>query len=213
MGHRLEEEPMARPPRGSRPPLTRAVVLEEARALLREEGPSGLSLRKLAARIGVTAPALYAHVEGKDALLAAIAQEEFVVLTERFVALDIADPVARMRAQAQIYVDHARSRPALFDVMFLYRPEWPAQEVAPSLPAASKAFDVAFAAVQDAHATGRIVIDPLVASLALWAAVHGLATLLAAGPGFDPATEATLVETTIDAMLRGLTTDPSPDPT
>jgi TetR/AcrR family tetracycline transcriptional repressor len=50
-------------------PLDRATVLREAFALLDERGFSGLSLRSLADRLGVQAPAFYWHFSSKAELL------------------------------------------------------------------------------------------------------------------------------------------------
>lgn len=49
-------------------PLTRQRVLEAALSLIDQEGLEGFSMRKLGARLGVEAMALYNHVENKRAL-------------------------------------------------------------------------------------------------------------------------------------------------
>jgi AcrR family transcriptional regulator len=43
-------------------------IVRAARALLEEEGPSALTMRRLGERLGVRAPSLYKHVSGKDEL-------------------------------------------------------------------------------------------------------------------------------------------------
>jgi TetR/AcrR family transcriptional regulator, tetracycline repressor protein len=50
-------------------PLDRSVILREAFATLNEAGLEGLTLRRLASRLGVKAPALYWHFKSKQALL------------------------------------------------------------------------------------------------------------------------------------------------
>lgn len=54
--------------------LDRAAVVEAAIALADEQGLERVTLRRLAARLGVTAMALYRHVPGKDALLDGMAE-------------------------------------------------------------------------------------------------------------------------------------------
>jgi TetR/AcrR family tetracycline transcriptional repressor len=56
-----------------RTPLDRAMVIDEAFALLREHGLAALSMRKLAQRLSVQAPALYWHFKDKDELLGLMA--------------------------------------------------------------------------------------------------------------------------------------------
>lgn len=55
-------------------PLDTRRVVDEAVALLDDDGLDGLSLRKLAARLGVRQPTLYWHIPSKAALVAAIAE-------------------------------------------------------------------------------------------------------------------------------------------
>ena len=47
-------------------------IVRAARALLEAEGPSGLSMRRIAAKLGIQAPSIYKHVPGKNELEAAI---------------------------------------------------------------------------------------------------------------------------------------------
>lgn len=57
---------------GQRAGLTREAVLDQARALLAEEGASALSMRALARRLDVTPNAIYSYVQDKNALLDAL---------------------------------------------------------------------------------------------------------------------------------------------
>ena len=111
----------------------------------------------------------------------------------------------RSRGHADAYVAHARSEPALFEVMFLFRPDWTPQPLVTELPAASKAFTIAAAAVEEAMATGALrADDPLKVSIALWAAAHGAATVLLAGIALGDEYESLVVATLIDNLVRGL---------
>jgi AcrR family transcriptional regulator len=51
------------------PPLTRERIVEEAVALLDEEGPGRLTMRRLAERLGTGSTTLYWHVQTKDDVL------------------------------------------------------------------------------------------------------------------------------------------------
>jgi predicted RNase H-like nuclease len=61
----------------TRPPLTRDRVVAQAVALADEQGVAGLSMRALAARLGVEAMSLYHHVANKEALLDAMVDAVF----------------------------------------------------------------------------------------------------------------------------------------
>ena len=113
----------SRVPAVDRPPLQRDAIVAAARALIVEDGLEALSLRRLAAQLGVTAPALYAHVRDKRDLLRALAEGEFETLVARFDAITDPDPIARIKGHGRAYVQHARENPELFRVMVLFPPE------------------------------------------------------------------------------------------
>jgi AcrR family transcriptional regulator len=56
-------------PRSRRTPLTRETIVDAAIAVLDGEGAEGLTMRRLAERLGVTSTALYWHVRTKDDVL------------------------------------------------------------------------------------------------------------------------------------------------
>lgn len=59
-----------RPTRGPKPALTRAAIVAEAVALADTEGLAGLSMQRLADRLGYTKMSLYRHLPGKSELTA-----------------------------------------------------------------------------------------------------------------------------------------------
>jgi AcrR family transcriptional regulator len=64
-------------PRGS---LTREQIIKEALALLEEHGPGGLSMRRLADRLGVAPGALYTYVRGKADLIDGLVDQVYAGL-------------------------------------------------------------------------------------------------------------------------------------
>lgn len=171
-----------------------------------DEGLDALSLRRIAAALDVTAPALYAYVTDKSDLLRAVAEGELAELIERFDAIDEADPVVRLAAYCRAYVDHARANPQLYPVMFLFPPDFaPGAPEGAEIPMASQAFAISAGAVAEAIGSGAFRdIDPLQASLVLFTAAHGAASVLLMGFGFDRDTEDELIETVCDTVIAGL---------
>ena len=181
--------------------------------MVAEGGPAALSLRPLGARLGVTAPALYAHFDNKEAILVAVAETEFARLIERFqlAIRGVEPPIDRIKAQSRAYVQHALEHPALFEILFVFRPAWSPNPDAPELPIASKAFEISATAVDDAIAAGLLgQSDSLMASLTIWSAVHGVATLLLARPALGADFEAALVESVINSVVAGLAAEVPP---
>jgi len=77
-------------------------ILDEAIALLRDQGLPGLTVRRLAERIGFSEAALYRHFANKEALLAALmehlAEERLLGPVRRIAADDSREPGERLQA-------------------------------------------------------------------------------------------------------------------
>ncbi len=65
----LPLEPSGRAQRGQRRPLDREMVVQAAIAVADEEGPEAISMRRIAARLGVGTMSLYWHVASKEELI------------------------------------------------------------------------------------------------------------------------------------------------
>src|SRR6187397_1978167 len=118
---------MARPARAAIKPNRpyhhgnlRRALLDEALAMIRAEGVTGLTLREIGARVGVSRTALYRHFADKRALLSAVATEGFRTLRLQLVAAW--DEGGRGRAafdsMGVAYVRFAAGNPAHYRVMF-----------------------------------------------------------------------------------------------
>lgn len=99
----------------------RAALQREATEMLAEHGIEGLSLRKLADRVGVSPPALYHHFEDKNALLSAIAEQGFLELdrdVSRATEGHERTSEESLRAFVRAYVGFAARVPETYDLMF-----------------------------------------------------------------------------------------------
>lgn len=184
-------------------PLSRDAVVSAARKIVAGQGYEALSLRGLASRLGVTAPALYAYVDDKLDLLEAVAAGEFERLTREYDAIRVRDPIERLRLISHTYLDYARSNPELFRMMFLFPPH---SDVSGDVPPGARAFRSAASSVEDAIASGRLREgDPTRTSVAIWSAVHGVASLVLTGSGVRRAEEDQTLDFVFDAIIAGLT--------
>jgi AcrR family transcriptional regulator len=162
----------------------RRALLDEALALALERGASALTLREAARRAGVTEAAPYRHFRSKDALVAALAEEGFAELLARVLAALRRAPAGareRLSAMGVAYLRFAQERPAHFRVMF-------GRDLAASHgfrgvgDLAQACFRELMGEVSRAQAAGAVAgRDPRPPALALWSALHGLASLRADG--------------------------------
>lgn len=102
----------------------RRELVEKARELIRDVPIEKISLRGLAAALGVSHNAPYMHFASREELLAAIAEDGFRQLSEELAALE--GPFRRRAAWAadfkrgcRVYIEFAEKNPELFRVMFM----------------------------------------------------------------------------------------------
>ena len=91
-------------------------IVGVALELLEEEGADGLSMRRLAERLGIRAPSIYKHLPDKQALEAAIISVGFELQADAFEAAreEAVDPLA---ALARVYRRFAAEHPHLYRLM------------------------------------------------------------------------------------------------
>lgn len=192
---------------------TRARILEAAGELLMSEGIEGFSMRKLAAKIGYTATAIYFHFPDKDALIAEIVDNQFLAFNRNFDKLAaIGDPVERLRKMAEAYVDFSLRHPEHYTFLFLT----PAVNVLPrgALIQRGNPAQDGYARLKATIAEGlaaRRYRDELrdadqLAQI-VWASIHGLVALhivRGADKWVDWAAPRPTARLLIDAMLRGI---------
>ena len=94
----MVEPPSPRRTPGRRAGLGREQVLEAARALLTERGSAGLTMRALAARLGVAPNALYSHVADKTELVDLVLDDVLGGVPLPAAGTADADPVGAVRA-------------------------------------------------------------------------------------------------------------------
>ena len=105
-------------------------IYEQATRLFAERGFAGTSLQDIAEAVGLTRPALYYYVKGKDELLAKLVAE----ITEESAAsigaiarrADL-DPAAKLRAIVKASVQRQAEHAARFRLLLLSEAELPAE--------------------------------------------------------------------------------------
>ncbi len=98
-------------PKAGQERLGREVIVAAALRLIDEQGMAALSMRKLAAALGVDPMAIYHHLPGKEAVLAALVEDVFSGL--RVPPASGEGWQDRVRAFAQAYRDVVHSHPNL----------------------------------------------------------------------------------------------------
>jgi AcrR family transcriptional regulator len=163
-------------------PDVRRRLIEAAARVLGEEGPSGLSTRKLAAEVGTSTMAVYTHFGGLPALVAAVADEGFARLAQHMAQTTRTDDALADLAQlAMAYRSNALDNPHLYSVMFGsaslggFRHDAEPEH-------GRYTFDVLIAGTKRAMDEGQLAPgDPESVAAQLWSALHGYVMLELAG--------------------------------
>lgn len=160
-------------------------LLDTALALIAREGPSAVSLRALARRLGVSHAAPANHFPDKAALFTAIAVEGFGRLAEAIedgVGQLGPDATAgqRFRAAGQAYTGFALAHPAHFAVM--WQRDLLHQDDPELVAAGDTTFELLLGSVRDIQSEGWAAgRDPQAVAYLAWSVVHGLAALWLGG--------------------------------
>ncbi|MBK7320148.1 TetR/AcrR family transcriptional regulator [Candidatus Villigracilis affinis] len=152
--------------------------------ILAKDGVSGLSLRKVAMKAGVSHAAPYAHFADKQALIAAISTEGFRQLYERVsgVAEEYQNqPEKQLVEAAWAYVQFAMDDPDRFKVMFSGVLE-KEKEYPDFVTESQRNFQLVKMIVEANQASGRLRSgDSALVALSAWGIIHGFILLLLEG--------------------------------
>jgi AcrR family transcriptional regulator len=176
-----EQEAAAPKPRPYHHGNLREDLVRCGRQQLDEVGMDGLSLRRIASKVGVSQVAPMHHFGNKEGLLAAIAASGFRDLTEfRFSRLrPRMSAEQRLRSQLSSYVTFAWLHPTLFHLMF--GPQSRSRQMHPELDTASaQSYQVLARAALDFMAEQGKEDETKAFEMAriAWMCMHGVATLI-----------------------------------
>jgi AcrR family transcriptional regulator len=179
----------------------KAELREAARTVFVRDGYRKFSMRKLAAEVGSSAGAIYLYFGGKEELFHSIVEESFARLAGSLDAVagdSSLKPDVRLKRGLRVYVDWGIAHPLDYEVAFLvadpvHRPY-----------RTHRAFDILRTLVSACHSKkrmspGRLLRD----SESIWAAVHGITSLLIQRPNFRWHSTEAVVQQVIDSAVDG----------
>jgi AcrR family transcriptional regulator len=180
-------------------------LCETAARLYVEEGPGAVTMRRLAADMGVGTMTPYRYFENKEAIVTAVRTRGLHRLCEAMErALDSpGDGRTRSRAVRDAYIAFARNNTATYRLMFEY-PETNRDDPA-YRDAHQRMWRNIAAHVEVMIAQGSVAGDPAIIGHQIWAALHGAVMLEIAGmlpEGYDAASLHTRTVSAVFEMAR-----------
>lgn len=97
-------------------------ILEAALDIIVQEGFPSLTMRRLASKIGMTAPNIYNYYKSKDELYISLVIQGFEILQRELASVydTHKKPVERGAALARAYIDFGFKHSSYYDIMFTY---------------------------------------------------------------------------------------------
>lgn len=195
---------------------TRSDLLHAARALYLREGMHGLSMRAVAEKAGVSAPAIYRHFESKEDLVFELCREGHRTFAT-YLARGLAGKTPRERlVQTGLgYLDFALEHRAFYVVLFVTPSEQLGFEKLGqrNMEEGALTFQMLVDRVRECIDTGVLANrDPVAVAIEIWAHVHGLASLYLRAcdgpslppPASDEASFRKLYALSLENQLHGL---------
>jgi AcrR family transcriptional regulator len=180
-------------------------LCEAAERLFAEQGPDAVTMRQLAAELGVSPMTPYRYFKDKEDILAAVRTNGFTRFAETLERARDKTPGgvrAKSAAVGEAYLTFAFEHPHTYKLMFDLNQPLTAEY--PDLVAAGERARATMSAyVRDMVADGQLAGDPQEIGLMFWAATHGAVVLELAGR-LPPGAARQLAHDMISAMAKGL---------
>ena len=180
---------------------TRLEILGAAREIFVRDGFESFSMRTLARSVGYSLGAIYLYFTSKEELLDVLVEEAFVHLHE---ALSVLlkergkDPVQQLKRGLRLYVEWGLKHPNEYQIAFAVRN--PAKKPYRT----HRAYDVARTLMSVCLGKSKAAKRELeLRTQALWAATHGITSLLTQRPTFPWASKRRLIDQVIKSAVEG----------
>ncbi len=97
-------------------------ILEAALDIIVQDGFPALTMRRIASKIGMTAPNIYNYYKSKDELYISLVIQGFEILQRELTSVYEAhhEPVERGAALARAYINFGLKHSSYYDIMFTY---------------------------------------------------------------------------------------------
>ncbi|HKC29072.1 MAG TPA: TetR/AcrR family transcriptional regulator [Jatrophihabitans sp.] len=171
--------------RGAGEQLRDEIIAATRDLLAASANADAVSIRAVADAVGVTPPSIYLHFADKDALIEAVVAAVFAELDAAMLAAgdSVEHPLAKLCAFGLAYVRFAVEHPEHYRVATMDRSLTEGQPGQLDQMLNDAAFSRLVETVRGCQQAGIFAPgDPLPVALQMWAAAHGIASLMIAKP-------------------------------
>ncbi len=192
-------------------------ILHAAKELFLEQGYDSTTIRKIADRVGISAPALYLYFKDKEALMLALCDQTFGHLIEAINEIEktVSDPLQRVRRFGEAYARFGLTHPDEYRLIFMgaHIPEslrkighrMPTDD--PTRPGVGGAmvFSRLVAILNQVEASSVKLRYPADTCAELcWMGIHGVVAAMIMKPDFPWSNRDLLIEGMLDMVAKGI---------
>ena len=190
--------------------MTRDRIFSAAKTVVDREGIANLTIRKVAARAGVSPMALYRHFADKDALLSALVEDGLAAWEKVVRSLKSQDPMEWLDELSEAFMQFALKQPHRFDAAF-FLPAPDARQYPGDFAAGrSPVIAMVMVRIDQARADGRVGDKPaLEFVLSLSALAQGMVSMLRANRFSDEKEFKNLFRTVLRHCIESFSGVPS----
>lgn len=199
----------------------KSALLQLARDIYLSEGRDHLTMRRLAERAGISAPAIYRHFKNKEELFHAILEQGVRMMSETVHACPALgenpapdEILQRIRLLPETLLLFSRKHPEYYDALFMVPRTMPEGMIEPPLfirrhlePLRRSILEALEAGIR----TGLFIeMNPLETTVSLLGTCHGLIALARLGiPVFNAVDFDKLYRTSVDRFITGISRCPA----
>lgn len=187
----------------------RQEILDAAREMFVREGYEATSVRRIAEKAGCSSGILYHYFEDKASIMAQLVRETFGRLIERMSKItdDDAPAMDRLRRALRAYIEFGLENPHHYGVLFS-KPIQPDGKITEVFHTEGHR---CFGCLQ--NLTARSIEEgsmrpelrhPAEVAQALWAACHGLVSVITNAKGFPFVERSRLIDRHVDILMAGV---------
>ncbi len=201
----------ARSPRGQGDQLRDEILAAAERILIESNDQDSLSIRAIAAAVGVTPPSIYLHFADRTDLVFAVCERQARHLEAAMdaAAAGIDDPWERIRRRGHAYLRWGLDNPEHYRILMMSRPDKTPDRFVDERLADTAGLVPVAADVAEAVRREQIVAGDAVQMVeALWMIIHGMVSLLISKPEFPFGDAEDTYERMFELVHRGLAPRP-----
>jgi AcrR family transcriptional regulator len=182
----------------------RAELLKAAHQLVTEDGYEGLTIRKLARRVGYAPMSVYSYFADKQDILQALAADAFEHIARRAERDTPKDPLGALAHGMREYAAFGLENPNEYRTIFMTRNPRPDAEAATKMAHENPAMQSLRGAVRACIEAGLVQGDEHAIATLLWTMTHGAISLVITFPQYSFGDQKAYVDKVIDLAIAAV---------